>query len=109
MAELVVLTGARTALYNCCTRRTGVLRFRESAFEHNITEDQIKEVLANRWGMSRWFKIHDDVDGSSQDMVVGFDAEGVLIEVGVTYLLDDEVIFHADNMTAGWANRYNEE
>ncbi len=84
-----------------------VLRFRASAFQHGITKDQMEEVLASQWGMTRWFKIHDDHDGNSQDMVIGFDAEGVLIEVGLTYIDDDEFIFHADSATSSWKDKYN--
>jgi hypothetical protein len=68
----------------------------------------MEAVLANRWGMSKWFAIHDDKNGNSQDMVVGFDAEGNVLEIGVTYEVNDEVIFHADSLTITWKNRYNE-
>jgi hypothetical protein len=67
----------------------------------------MEEVLANRWGLTRWFQIHDDKSGNSQDMIVGFDAEGKALEIGITYI-DDEVIFHADNLTALWEIKYNE-
>ncbi len=86
-----------------------MLRFRQSAFEHGITEGQITEVISNRWGMTKWFKIHDDAEGNSQDMAVGFDAEGMMIEVGMAYIDDDEVVFHADNMTPAWASSYSED
>jgi hypothetical protein len=86
-----------------------MLRFRQSAFEHDITEDQIEEVLLDRWGMTKWFKIHDDDDGNSQDMAVGFDREGSPLEVGLTYINDDEVVFHADDVTPAWQIQYNED
>lgn len=84
-------------------------KFQASAFEHGITEDQIEEVLANRWGTTKWFQIHDDGEGNSQDMAAGFDAEGCPIEIGITYRADDEVIFHADSVTSVWEVRYNED
>ncbi len=86
-----------------------MLRFRDSAFEHGITKEQIEDLLADKWGMTKWFPIHDDAQGNSQDMAVGFDAEGDPIEVGITYIDDDEVVFHADTMTPTWQTRYNEE
>ena len=84
-----------------------MLRFRESAFDHGITEDQIREVIANKWGMTKWFPIHDDSDGNSQDMAVGFDAEGADIEIGISYIEDDDMVFHADNVTPNWQVEYN--
>lgn len=84
-----------------------MLKYRDSAFDHDITQDQIEEVLANKWGMTKWFPIHDDEDGNSQDMAVGFDAEGNGLEVGLSYIEDDEVVFHADNMTLSWQTEYN--
>ncbi|MBX9724614.1 MAG: hypothetical protein K2X81_24630 [Candidatus Obscuribacterales bacterium] len=59
--------------------------------------------------MSKWFKIHDDFDGNSQDMVVGFDSKGILLEVGITYLDDDEVVFHADCATSSWQSLFKEK
>jgi hypothetical protein len=84
------------------------LKFRQSAFTHGIATTQIEEVLANRWGMTRWFQIHDDKNGNSQDIVVGFDAEGIALEIGVTYTGSDDVIFHANKLTPSWEVRYNE-
>lgn len=84
-----------------------MLSFRASAFQHGVTKDQMEEVLVNQWGMTRWFKIHDDHNGNSQDMAIGFDAEGVLIEVGITYVDNDEFIFHADEATTTWERRFN--
>jgi len=84
-----------------------VLRFRLSAFAHGVTDNQMQEVLANQWGMTKWFEIHDSDDGDSQDMVVGFDADGALIEIGITYVADDEIAFHADKATSYWIERYN--
>ena len=86
-----------------------MLRLRLSALDHDITEAQIKEVLANIWGMTKWFKIHDDINENSQDMAVGFDAEGIPIEIGITYIEDDEVVFHANSMSSTWSDRYREE
>lgn len=87
-----------------------MLRFRDSAFDHGITKEQIQNVLlVDRWDMTKWFKIHDDADGNSQDMVVGFDSEGTLIEIGLTYIDDDEVVFHAMDATPNWRNRYDQE
>ena len=68
-----------------------MLRFRPSTFEHGVKENQIQEVIANKWGMTKWFQVHDDIDGNSQDMIVGFDANGILIEIGLTYIDNDEI------------------
>jgi hypothetical protein len=83
------------------------MRFRSSAFDHGITRNQIEEVLASIWGMTKWFAIHDDEDGNSQDMAVGFDADGNGLEIGISYIDDDEVIFHADTMAPAWQSEYN--
>lgn len=84
-----------------------MLQFRKSAFDHKITKDQIEEVLANKWELTKWFPIHDDANGNSQDMVVGFDNEGTSIEIGLSYIDDDEVVFHADKVTTAWQTEYN--
>ena len=86
-----------------------MLRFRSSASDHGVTQECVQDVLANQWGLTKWFEIHEDADGNSQDMVVGFDNEGRLLEIGMTYIYDDEVVFHADAATPDWQNRYNEE
>ncbi len=83
-----------------------LLRFRSSAFEHGIEAEQVHEVIANKWEMTKWFKIHDDIHGNSQDMIVGFDANGNLIEIGLTYIDNDEIIFHADHVTSAWIEIY---
>ena len=62
-----------------------MLKFRTRALKRNISEDQSREVLANKFGCTKWFDFHDDADGNTQEMAVGFDAEGRLIEIGITY------------------------
>lgn len=84
-----------------------MLKFRSSAFAHGITQIQIEEVLADKWGMTKWFTIHDDDEGNSPDMAVGFDAEGNGLEIGISYIEDDEVVFHADIMTSRWQYEYD--
>lgn len=42
----------------------------------------MREVLADKRGMTKWFPIHDDEDGNSQDMAVGFDAGQQLLRSG---------------------------
>jgi hypothetical protein len=59
--------------------------------------------------MTQWHDIHDDDDGNSQDMALGFDAEGNPIEVGITYMQFDEVVFHANAMTPAMRTKYDEE
>lgn len=85
-----------------------MLKFRTSAFKHGITKEKMEEVLANRLNMTKWFPIHEDEYDNSQDIAVGFDAEGSLLEVGVTYLEDDEIVFHADRASKIWINKYTE-
>jgi len=86
-----------------------VLIFRSSALKHNISEDQVREVLANKFGGTKFLDFPDDDNGNTQEMAVGFDAEGRLIEIGITYLDEDDVVFHADNATPNWQKRYNQE
>ena len=85
-----------------------MLRFRDSAFDHGITKEQIEDVLVNKYSLTKWFEIHDDDEGNAQDMVVGFDSEGIyLIEIGITYLEEDEVVFHAMKATKPFRNKYS--
>ena len=84
-----------------------MLRFRQSTFAHGVKENQIQETIANKWGMTKWFAIQDDIDGNSQDMIIGFDASGILLEIGITYIGDDEVAFHADCCSPTWTENYN--
>jgi hypothetical protein len=86
-----------------------VLKFRRSSFDHGIAKEQMQAVLADRWQMTKWFAIHDDRKGNSQDMAVGFDAEGCLLEIGISYVDDDEIVFHADKVSPNWKNKYNEK
>lgn len=86
-----------------------MLIFRSSALKHNISEDQVREVLANKFGGTKFLDFPDDDNGNTQEMAVGFDAEGRLIEIGITYLDEDDVVFHADNATPNWQKRYNQE
>lgn len=87
-----------------------MLIFRQSAFDHGLTELQMEQVLLDKWGGTKWFKIHDDDDGNSQDMAVGFDGDGGgPFEIGVTYIDDDEVVFHGNDANAFWQQRYNED
>lgn len=85
------------------------MKFRDTAFEHGIQKGRIEEVLANKWGQTKWFEIHEDVQGNSQDMAVGFDAEGNALEIGISYIGDHEWVFHAMAVTPAWRKRYSEE
>ena len=87
-----------------------MLIFRPSSFDHALTQLQMEQVLADKWGGTKWFRIHDDDDGNSQDMAVGFDAEGGgPFEIGISYIGDDEVVFHGNYANAFWQQMYNED
>lgn len=58
--------------------------------------NRLKKFFPVKGRMSKWFKIGDDEYGNSQDMIVGLDSKGVLLEIGITYLEDDEVVFYTD-------------
>lgn len=85
-----------------------MLKFRPSAFQHKATRFQMEDVLKNRWGMTKWFPIHEDRYGNSQDMAVGFDSDGLMLEIGLSYIDDDEIVFHAQKATLGWRKKYNQ-
>lgn len=86
-----------------------MLKFLPSAFRHKVTKYQIGEVLANTFGTTKWFSIHDDRDDNLQDMVLGFDSQARMLEVGITYIGDDEIVFHAQKITSDWSERYRGE
>jgi hypothetical protein len=84
--------------------------FTDSAFDHGITERQIREVLIN--GASEDFEIGQDEDNDPCEMIVGFDSFGNLLEIGICYehLGGMEIgirVFHAWKAREQWMNGYN--
>lgn len=67
---------------------------RRSALKHEITPQQMRQVLAYAQ-TTQFFSIHDDVEGDPQEMAVGFAESDVLLEIGITYGEDIDYIFHA--------------
>lgn len=75
-----------------------------SAFKHEITEAQIREVLADQ--STKPFELHDDSYGNPQEMLVGYTHSGVLIEIAVRYEEDTDEVFHANKVTAKYRALY---
>ncbi len=67
---------------------------RKSALKHGITPKQMRQVVADT-KTTQFFPIHDDIYGNPQEMAVGFAQSEVLLEIGVTYGVGMDYIFHA--------------
>jgi hypothetical protein len=68
-----------------------------SALKRGYTKNDVEQVLAER--TSRFFPIHEDDEGNPQDMVVGYNQSGVLLEIGITYLDNTDSVFHVNKAT----------
>lgn len=55
--------------------------------------------------LTKWFSLDEDAEGNAHEMAVEFDADGKLIEVGITYFDKVDVVFHADNATPTWQKK----
>jgi hypothetical protein len=84
------------------------IQIKESALKHGITETDIRQVLADPITV-RYFAIHEDSFGNPQDMVVGFTQSGVLVEIGVKYTDDFDIVFHANRVSRRFRALYRRE
>lgn len=73
------------------------MKFETSAFKHGFTRIQIEEVLSVPFAAV--YRLQLSETGNSRDMFVGRTENGVIVEVGVEYKVDDEVVFHAELQT----------
>ncbi len=86
-----------------------MLKFRKSAFKHGISRERIEQVLSDEYGPTLWIEIHPDTLGRVQDMVVGYDNNGMLLEIGLTYVEETIFIFHAAKASFNWRLKHKEE
>ena len=85
-------------------------QFTASAFNHGISERQIREVLAN--DSREEFELAEDANGDPCEMVVGYDLAGRLVEIGICYESDVKEnvnirVFHAWKARNQWQKEYN--
>lgn len=86
-----------------------MLKFRRSAFKHGITSERIEQVLSDKYGSTIWFELQPDRQGNLQEMIVGYDNNGILLEIGLTYLGESIFVFHAARASFVWRVRHREE
>ncbi len=82
-----------------------MLRFFDSAFKHGLSEDQIRQSLADP--LRLYEELPDDEDGNPQDLTIGKTHAEVVLEVGVKYKDDHDCVFHADEANAKRKDTYN--
>lgn len=71
-----------------------------------ITREQADQVLD--YPDNELFELPPARNGNDRIMVVGFDFNANLIEVGVEYINDNhEHIFHGTQVTTQWRNAFN--
>jgi hypothetical protein len=89
--------------------------FSDSAFKHDITEEQIEFVYASM--LTEYFDNGISERGNERVMLVGFDMNGNLLEIAVELIPnefsqdedDDEPNFyHAMIATPSWQKKYEE-
>jgi hypothetical protein len=78
-----------------------------SALKHEITEQQIREVLADQCS-TKAFELHEDSEGDPQEMLVGYTQTNVLIEIAVKYTDERDQVFHANRVSAEYRKLYEE-
>jgi hypothetical protein len=89
---------------------TELLRILESAYKHGITEQEILFVLDDKNPTRRSYIMHDDDDGNAQDMFVAHTGTRPWpIEVGISYRVDESIVFHASKLTPEYQNMYETE
>ncbi len=86
-----------------------MLKFRKSAYKHGISKERIEQVLSDEYGPTLWREIHPDSLGRAQEMVVGYDNNGLLLEIGLTYVEEFVFIFHAARASFSWRMQHKEE
>lgn len=83
------------------------MRYIKSAFNHGLTEEDIEQVLAT--DATVWTTMTPSPDGHERAMVIGFDSQGRLLEVGIELTDDGYVVFHANKATAASQRLFEEE
>lgn len=88
-----------------------MITFLRTAFKHGITQEQMDDVL--RSNFTEVFDTAFDKSGHYSAMYIGFDSNGVLLEIKVKFIprpdVEDDVhIFHADKATKGQQQLFNE-
>jgi hypothetical protein len=73
------------------------MEYRKSAFDHGITKEQIDQMLAA--DATVWATLPRSRDGYERAMVIGFDSEGRLLEVGIELTDNGSIVFHAMKAT----------
>jgi len=86
-----------------------MLKFRKSAFKHGIDRERVEQVLSDRFGSTLWAEIESDRLGNPQEMVVGYDSNRILLEIGLTYIGESTFVFHAAKANFTWRIRHKEE
>lgn len=82
-----------------------MLIFFESAFKHKITEELIRQALADP--LRIYEDLPDDNDGNPQDITIGKTHAEVILEICVKYRGDEDCVFHADEANAKRKDAYN--
>jgi uncharacterized DUF497 family protein len=82
-----------------------LLRFFESAFKHNLSEEQIRQALADP--LRVYEDLPEDNEGNAQDLTIGKTHSEVILEIGVKYGDDEDCVFHADEANAKRKDAYN--
>ena len=84
------------------------MEFSKSAFKHGITSERMREVLGSDY--TEAFDEGFDRTGCYRVMYVGFDSQGVLLEVGVKFvgILESKYVFHANKATTYYQELFNE-
>lgn len=86
-----------------------MLKFRKSALKHGINKERIEQVLSDRFGSTLWTEIEPDRFGNAQEMVVGYDNNRIVLEIGLTYINESIFVFHAAKANFTWRIRHKEE
>lgn len=85
-------------------------RILDSAYKHGITEREIDNVLSDKNRTQRCYEMHDDENGNPQDMFVAHTGTRPWpIEVGVAYLPDEDLVFHASKVSTVYRFLYKSE
>ncbi len=85
-------------------------RILDSAYKHGITEEEIDYVLSDENPTRRWYEMHDDENGNPQEMFVAHTGTRPWpIEVGIAYLFNEDLVFHASKISTIYRFLYKSE
>ncbi len=85
-------------------------RILASAYKHGITEEEIDFVLSDENPTQRYYEMHDDEYGNPQEMFVAHTGTRPWpIEVGVAYLPEEDLVFHASKISTTYRFLYKLE